>query len=40
VSCGVTQRLRHESVDDAMLRADQALYGAKQSGRNKTLLAD
>ena len=39
VSCGVTQRLRHESVDDAMLRADQALYGAKQSGRNKTLLA-
>ena len=39
VSCGVTQRLHHESVDDAMLRADQALYGAKQSGRNKTLLA-
>lgn len=40
VSCGVTQRLHHESVDDALLRADQALYGAKQSGRNKTLLAD
>lgn len=40
VSCGVAQVLPDESVDDAMLRADRALYGAKQSGRNRTLLAD
>jgi len=39
VSCGVAQVLPDESVDDAMLRADRALYGAKQSGRNRTMLA-
>ena len=39
VSCGVAQVLPDESVDDAMLRADRALYGAKQSGRNRTMFA-
>ena len=40
VSCGVTQRLPDESFDDAMARADRALYRAKQSGRNRTVLAN
>jgi diguanylate cyclase len=39
VSCGVTQVLPDESVDEAMLRADRALYRAKQSGRDRTVLA-
>jgi len=39
VSCGVTQVLPDESVDEAMVRADRALYRAKQSGRNRTVLA-
>lgn len=40
VSLGVAQRLAHESTLDHLLsRADQALYRAKQSGRNRVACA-
>lgn len=34
-SFGVTSVIANESVDDALQRADQALYRAKKSGRNR-----
>jgi diguanylate cyclase (GGDEF)-like protein len=40
VSCGVAElRLGQESVDEALRRADEALYLAKQGGRNRFHLA-
>ena len=36
-SIGVTEWLPTEQVTDAMARADQALYQAKRSGRNRTV---
>jgi len=39
VSVGVAQLGRHESVDDWLRRADQALYSAKHEGRNRVRVA-
>jgi diguanylate cyclase (GGDEF)-like protein len=39
VSIGVAIREHADDVDKLLCRADQALYKAKSSGRNKTLLA-
>lgn len=39
VSVGVAQLGRHESVDDWLRRADQALYNAKHEGRNRVRVA-
>ena len=41
-SFGVTLVMPKESVEDALQRADQALYRAKEAGRNRVecLLAD
>lgn len=35
VSCGAIVRKQHESLQDAMHRADTALYRAKENGRNQ-----
>ncbi|MBQ0959303.1 diguanylate cyclase [Ideonella sp. 4Y11] len=39
VSVGVAQLGRHETVDDWLRRADQALYTAKHEGRNRVRVA-
>lgn len=39
VSVGVAEYHRNESTDDTLLRADQALYAAKDDGRNNVKLA-
>ncbi|MEP1216565.1 MAG: diguanylate cyclase [Marinobacter sp.] len=39
VSIGVAEYHREESTDDTLLRADQALYAAKDDGRNNVKLA-
>jgi diguanylate cyclase len=35
ISCGIAEAARGETVDAAMARADQALYAAKERGRNR-----
>jgi len=37
ISIGVAQYQPHESMDDVLKRADEALYQAKQDGRNRTV---
>jgi len=39
ISLGVAQWNKSESVDDLIMRADQALYKAKHAGRNRAFLA-
>lgn len=39
VSIGVTQLLEHDDVPSAQARADEALYRAKNAGRNRTEMA-
>ena len=39
LSIGVAEHMLSESIDDTILRADQALYQAKNSGRNKMVSA-
>lgn len=39
VSIGVVEKLGHESFDQLTVRADQALYQAKSSGRNRYVIA-
>jgi diguanylate cyclase (GGDEF)-like protein len=38
-SIGIAEVLGVEGLDDAILRADQALYEAKASGRDRVVLA-
>ena len=41
ISCGVSQvRLANDTVDSVLQRADEALYRAKNEGRNRTSFAD
>eukprot|EP01022_Parablepharisma_sp_SALTPOND_P007888 TRINITY_DN13383_c0_g2_i2.p1 TRINITY_DN13383_c0_g2~~TRINITY_DN13383_c0_g2_i2.p1 ORF type:complete len:371 (+),score=133.15 TRINITY_DN13383_c0_g2_i2:473-1585(+) len=37
ISIGVAQYQPHETVDDVLKRADEALYRAKRAGRNRTV---
>jgi diguanylate cyclase (GGDEF)-like protein len=39
VSIGLAQLARHESLAEWLRRADEALYRAKQSGRNQVATA-
>lgn len=39
ISAGVTQHLKGELIESTLLRADKALYEAKNSGRNKVVAA-
>ena len=40
VSIGVTSFRPGERVEDALNRADRALYGAKMAGRDRVVVAD
>jgi diguanylate cyclase (GGDEF)-like protein len=40
VSLGVAQRRAGEGRDDLLVRADAALYAAKQAGRNRVMEAE
>lgn len=40
ISCGFTALLGNEPLEDAMARADRALYAAKEAGRNAVICAD
>jgi diguanylate cyclase len=40
ISCGMTQFRAGDSVESAFERADQALYQAKENGRNRCVSAD
>jgi diguanylate cyclase len=39
-SCGVALRKPHETQDALIRRADQAMYEAKRTGKNKVVLAN
>lgn len=39
ISCGITEFVGDDSVDDAFERADRALYRAKGDGRNRCIVA-
>ena len=39
VTIGVALRLPEEAIDRTLVRADQALYMGKESGRNRVVLA-
>lgn len=36
ISCGISQYIKNEGLEDCIKRADKALYESKNSGRNKT----
>jgi predicted signal transduction protein with EAL and GGDEF domain len=38
ISAGVTDLHLHDTLEKAVERADQAMYGAKQSGRDRVIL--
>lgn len=40
ISCGVAQLRENEELDSLFLRADKALYTAKEQGRNRVVSAD
>lgn len=40
LSIGVAEHKLNENIDDTILRADEALYQAKNTGRNKTVTMD
>tara|TARA_R110001592_G_scaffold65203_1_gene200271 strand:+ start:17612 stop:18769 length:1158 start_codon:yes stop_codon:yes gene_type:complete len=37
LSIGITEHIENESIDDTIMRADEALYRAKDNGRNQTV---
>jgi len=37
LSIGITEHIQNESMDDTIMRADEALYRAKDNGRNQTV---
>ena len=38
ISCGVTQYIKQEKLDDCFNRLDRALYQAKNNGRNQIVV--